>query len=47
MSHRRPPLARALQLNTAVLVVEIAAGSLRSEQILRSEPFETFAVKRR
>jgi cobalt-zinc-cadmium efflux system protein len=26
MSHRRPPLMRALQLNTAVLVVEIAAG---------------------
>ena len=26
MSHRRPPLVRALQLNTAVLVVEIAAG---------------------
>ena len=25
MSHRRPPLVRALQLNTAVLVVEIAA----------------------
>ena len=26
MAHRRPPLIRALQLNTAVLVVEIAAG---------------------
>ena len=26
MSHRRPPLMRALQLNTAVLVVEVAAG---------------------
>lgn len=26
MAHRRPPLVRALQLNTAVLVVEIAAG---------------------
>ena len=26
MSHRRPPLVRAVQLNTAVLVVEIAAG---------------------
>jgi Co/Zn/Cd efflux system component len=26
MSHRRPPLVRALQLNTVVLVVEIAAG---------------------
>ena len=26
MSHRRPPLMRALQLNTVVLVVEIAAG---------------------
>jgi cation diffusion facilitator family transporter len=26
MAHRRPPLMRALQLNTAVLVVEIAAG---------------------
>jgi Co/Zn/Cd efflux system component len=26
MSHRRPTLVRALQLNTAVLVVEIAAG---------------------
>src|SRR4051812_4103003 len=26
MSHRRPPLVRATQLNTAVLVVEIAAG---------------------
>jgi cobalt-zinc-cadmium efflux system protein len=26
MSHRRPPLIRALQLNTAVLVAEIAAG---------------------
>jgi Co/Zn/Cd efflux system component len=26
MSHRRPPLIRALQLNTAVLVVEIVAG---------------------
>jgi len=26
MSHRRPPLVRALQFNTAVLVVEIAAG---------------------
>src|SRR5918996_2354472 len=26
MSHRRPPLMRALQLNTAVLVVEIAGG---------------------
>jgi cation diffusion facilitator family transporter len=26
MSHRRPPLMRALQLNTVVLIVEIAAG---------------------
>jgi cation diffusion facilitator family transporter len=26
MAHRRPPLVRALQLNTAVLVVEIVAG---------------------
>ena len=26
MSHRRPPLMRALQLNTGVMVVEIAAG---------------------
>jgi Co/Zn/Cd efflux system component len=26
MAHRRPPLVRALQLNTAVMVVEIAAG---------------------
>lgn len=26
MAHRRPPLVRALQLNTAVLVVEIAGG---------------------
>jgi cobalt-zinc-cadmium efflux system protein len=26
MSHRRPPLVRALQLNSAVLIVEIAAG---------------------
>ena len=26
MAHRRPPLVRALQLNTTVLVVEIAAG---------------------
>jgi cation diffusion facilitator family transporter len=26
MAHRRPPLIRALQLNTAVLVVEIAGG---------------------
>jgi cobalt-zinc-cadmium efflux system protein len=26
MAHRRPPLIRALQLNTAVLVVEIVAG---------------------
>lgn len=26
MSHRRPPLVRATQLNTAVLVVEIVAG---------------------
>jgi cobalt-zinc-cadmium efflux system protein len=26
MSHRRPPLMRALQFNTGVLVVEIAAG---------------------
>lgn len=26
MAHRRPPLVRALELNTAVLVVEIAAG---------------------
>jgi Co/Zn/Cd efflux system component len=26
MAHRRPPLVRALQFNTAVLVVEIAAG---------------------
>jgi Co/Zn/Cd efflux system component len=26
MAHRRPPLMRALQLNTVVLVVEIAAG---------------------
>ena len=26
MAHRRPPLVRAMQLNTAVLVVEIAAG---------------------
>ena len=26
MSNRRPPLMRALQLNTAVLFVEIAAG---------------------
>lgn len=26
MAHRRPPLMRALQLNTGVLVVEIAAG---------------------
>ena len=26
MAHRRPPLIRALQFNTAVLVVEIAAG---------------------
>ena len=26
MAHRRPPLVRALQLNTAVLVVEIASG---------------------
>jgi len=26
MSHRRPPLVCALQLNTAILVVEIAAG---------------------
>jgi len=26
MAHRRPPLVRALQLNTVVLVVEIAAG---------------------
>jgi cobalt-zinc-cadmium efflux system protein len=26
MAHRRPPLVKALQLNTAVLVVEIAAG---------------------
>jgi cation diffusion facilitator family transporter len=26
VSHRRPPLVRALQLNTAVMVVEIAAG---------------------
>jgi cobalt-zinc-cadmium efflux system protein len=26
MAHRRPPLIRALQLNTAVFVVEIAAG---------------------
>jgi cobalt-zinc-cadmium efflux system protein len=26
MSHRRPPLIRALQLNTGVLLVEIAAG---------------------
>jgi predicted Co/Zn/Cd cation transporter (cation efflux family) len=26
MSHRRPPLMRALQLNTAVLVVEIFGG---------------------
>jgi cation diffusion facilitator family transporter len=26
MAHRRPPLMRALQFNTAVLVVEIAAG---------------------
>ena len=26
MAHRRPPLVRALQLNSAVLVVEIAAG---------------------
>lgn len=26
MAHRRPPLVRALQLNTAVLAVEIAAG---------------------
>ena len=26
MSHRRPPLLRALQLNTGVMVVEIAAG---------------------
>jgi cobalt-zinc-cadmium efflux system protein len=26
MAHRRPPLMRALQLNTTVLVVEIAAG---------------------
>ena len=26
MAHRRPPLVRALQLNSAVMVVEIAAG---------------------
>lgn len=26
MAHRRPPLVRALELNTAVLIVEIAAG---------------------
>lgn len=26
MAHRRSPLVRALQLNTAVLVVEIAGG---------------------
>lgn len=26
MAHRRPPLVRALQLNTAVLIVEIAGG---------------------
>jgi Co/Zn/Cd efflux system component len=26
MAHRRPPLVRALQLNSAILVVEIAAG---------------------
>ena len=26
MSHRRPPLMRALQLNTGIMVVEIAAG---------------------
>ena len=26
MAHRRPPLVRALQLNTAVLVVEIAGS---------------------
>jgi len=26
MAHRRRPLVRALQLNTAVLVVEIAGG---------------------
>jgi hypothetical protein len=43
MSHRRPPLVRALQLNTAVLIVEIAAGigsnQLQPDHGRRSQSF--------
>ena len=37
MSHRRPPLKRALKLNTGVMVVEIAAGRDRGSAALAAQ----------